>query len=148
MPSPSFSQKRIAEKQFDKSFEEIYQSKIAKVYDKEIVEFFLGKSHFSGKGGRNWERNDGVLVSKGFIWVATHYDLQEPSRKVAETLTVEPMDCSQYEIAVRFPLVDDRCTHILALGNNHQIIAQGDAVFSGYRINEFGTMTGVCTSGH
>ena len=51
----------------------------------------------------------------------------------AETLTVEPMDGGQYEIAVRMPHIDPRSQYY-----SH----------SGYSINEFGTLRGYDTSGH
>lgn len=136
----------ISEKQYEKSFEELYGAKIAQVYDQEIVEFFIGKNYYS-TDDPYWEQEDGVLVHKGNIWVATHYDVHDHQKKVCATLTVEPLDGNQFEIAVRVALVDDRCTSLISVKNG-KVVVSGDAKYSGYRINEFGTMTGVCTSGH
>ncbi|MDE1821043.1 MAG: hypothetical protein KGJ23_08130 [Euryarchaeota archaeon] len=51
-------------------------------YRDEIDQFFQGKTHF----GTNRER--------GFIWVAQH--------RGVDTLTIEPPEGGQYEVAVRF----------------------------------------------
>lgn len=137
----------VKEKQFGKTFKEIYGDTIAKVYDKEIIEFFLGKR--LDPHGRYWE-NDGKRISKGSIWIARHWEAEKPSegRIAFETLTVEPMGGNQYEIAVRMPLVQSESLFILALDKNHKMVVKGDAQYSGYCISDAGTFRGICTNGH
>jgi hypothetical protein len=113
-------------KQYGKKFEEIYHAPIWKVYGDIIEKFFHGQNHFSSLDESSWTV-DGSILSRGFIWIARH--------KGFETLTVEPLDGSQYEIAVRMPHGDDdEDTHFYS--------------HSGYSINEWGTLRGYDTSGH
>lgn len=79
-------------------------------YRDEIRGFFQGKDHY--------ERN-----GKGHIWVCHHVGF--------DTLTVEPIDGGQYEIAVRI------ATH-----------AEGRVFWAGYRSDPNGFLQGVNTGGH
>ena len=83
---------QIIAKQHGKSFEEIYGANIFEVYTETIDKFF--RDELLDSYGF-FTRKDGVQVSKGFIWTADHGHFA--------TLTIEPMDGSQYEIAVRMP---------------------------------------------
>jgi hypothetical protein len=72
-------------------FGSLYRATPYEVYKSDIENFFNDKilDPF-----QYWERPDGLRIAKGFIWVASHGHF--------ETLTVEPMDGNQFEIAVRF----------------------------------------------
>lgn len=89
---------------------------IAEQYRDEIREFFEGKGYWESRG-------------KGHIWVCEHGPFG--------TLTVEPKEGGQYEIAVRFPgLMDDD-----ARGKyRHK--------YSGYYADKHGIMYGINTHGH
>ena len=79
-------------------FEKLYLATPYEVYKSDITKFFNDETlDLYG----NYVRKDGLKVNKGFIWVASHGHF--------ETLTVEPMDGNQFEIAVRFPHVEGRC---------------------------------------
>lgn len=67
---------------------------------------------------------------KGHVWICRH-TLEDGS--VIENLTVEPGNNEQYEIAVRFSRVS---------GNSSSYR------YSGYFINQHGTLTGFGTNGH
>jgi hypothetical protein len=120
----------IREKQYGKEFEEIYGASIYKAYESVIDFFFTRERPVTTDKPLLWKRPDGVMVDLGFIWVANH--------GAFETLTVEPMDGNQYEIAVRMPHPSDRTSDT-------------DRYFwkySGYSINQHGTLNGFDTNGH
>lgn len=79
------------------SFEEIYGTNPYEVY-KDDIDAFFNDDIF--RPNRYFKRKDGVSVSRGLIWVASHGHF--------ETLTVEPMDGNQFEIAVRFDKASSR----------------------------------------
>ncbi len=83
------------------------------------------------------------------MWIARHY---VGNTKVFETLTAHPMDGSQIEIAVRMPLVEERCKHIMALkkreDGEYETLAEGDAKYSGYSIRDIEGLRGIATNGH
>jgi len=67
---------------------------------------------------------------KGHVWICRH-NLDDGT--LIENLTVEPGNNEQYEIAVRFPRMSyDSNTYN----------------YSGYHINQYGTLTGFGTNGH
>jgi hypothetical protein len=103
-------------------FQELYQASMYDVYTDIIEDFFHGKNHF--QDAKPWMVG-GKEISKGFIWIARHVGF--------ETLTVEPKDGGQYEIAVRMP---------------HAADDQHFYTHSGYSINDWGTFSGFDTSGH
>ena len=107
---------------FQPKFEELYRATIFDVYKEVIDMFFQGTKFFNDKVPP-WKGPDGP-ISRGFIWVSEHEGF--------ETLTVEPKDGGQYEIAVRMPHE----------GDDHYYS------HSGYSINEVGTFSGYGTSGH
>jgi hypothetical protein len=107
---------------FCPKFEELYHASMYDVYKDVIDQFFHGMRFFNDKVPP-WKGPDGP-ISKGFIWTAEHEGF--------ETLTVEPKDGGQYEIAVRMPHVGDDSFY------SH----------SGYAINDYGTLQGYGTSGH
>jgi len=67
---------------------------------------------------------------KGHVWICRHV---VNNSCVVENLTVEPGNNEQYEIAVRFPRI--------AYDSNRY-------KYSGYHINQQGTLTGFGTNGH
>lgn len=73
-------------------FEKLYGTNPYEVYKIDIENFFKDKIIDKYQ---YYTRPDGIKVAKGFIWVAHHDHFA--------TLTVEPMDGNQFEIAVRFP---------------------------------------------
>lgn len=80
-------------------FEKLYGTTIYEVYKDDIEKFF--KDEVMDRY-QYFTRKDGIQISKGFIWIAVH--------KNFATLTVEPMDGNQFEIAVRF-LKDEEERH-------------------------------------
>jgi hypothetical protein len=118
----------VKTKQYGKSFEDIYRAKISQVYY-DVIQKFFRKERINWLETPLWEIRDmDLAVSRGFIWIAPHGNF--------ETLTVEPMDGSQYEIAVRMPHPPDT--------NEERYFY----ACSGYSINELGTFSGFDTSGH
>ena len=117
----------ISEKMYGIPFEKIYLAPIYEVYKDVIQAFFDGRNHFDDLD--SWSRSDGVLVHMGKIWVSEHGHF--------ETLTVEPMDGSQFEIAVRMP---------------HGVGAWAPNPchykYSGYSINWHGVLSGFDTNDH
>ena len=79
-------------------------------YKSEIDEFFRGKDYYE-------------MLGKGNIWVCHHDGF--------DTLTVEPTDGGQYEIAVRIPTKEG-----------------GRLFWAGYWCDPFGFFHGVNTGGH
>ena len=67
---------------------------------------------------------------KGHVWICRHV---LPNGTVIENLTVEPGNNEQYEIAVRFPKIG---------------YSSNTNSYSGYHINQYGTLTGFGTNGH
>lgn len=78
-------------------FEKLYGINQYKVYKDDIEKFFRDKPI---DRYQYFTREDGLKVAKGFIWIASHGHFA--------TLTVEPMDGNQFEIAVRFPKKSER----------------------------------------
>jgi len=124
----------ITKKDYSKSFEELYGAPRSHVYNSVIEAFFNEKNpdlrdKFCG-------RKDGARVHMGNIWIAHHYDM-ETGRWQFDTLTVEPLDGSQYEIAVRMRNTQQGDT-----------LHSPDYMYSGYSINDHGTFRGFDTYGH
>jgi len=98
---------------------EVYKDDIEKFFNDEILDRF-----------QYWTRPDGIQVAKGFIWVATHEHFA--------TLTIEPMDGRQCEIAVRFKHGEGKWKETFY---NHK--------YSGYSISpEPFIFCGIDTGGH
>jgi hypothetical protein len=79
-------------------------------YREEIMNFFMGKNYYED-------------YEKGHIWVCHH--------KGFDTLTIEPLDGGQYEVAVRIP----------------QQTLDG-VMWAGYWVDPHGYLHGVNTNGH
>jgi len=124
----------ITKKDYSKSFEELYGAPISKVYYPVIMDFF--KEKHPTFSDRYWERKDGTMVYMGFIWISRHDD-PDTKERLLETLTVEPLDGNQYEIAVRFKNIQ-----------KGEAMYSPHYMFSGYSINDWGTMSGFDTFGH
>ena len=91
-------------------------------YETEIREFFQGRAF--------WDQSR----EKGHTWVATHFTPGGiRTRQKIETLTIEPPEGGQYEIAVRFKLG----------GSGYD-----NGLFSGYKVSEGGWLVGSNPGGH
>lgn len=91
------------------------KSDFSEQYREEIRAFFEGVRHFEGH-------------TKGHIWVCEH--------GLFDTLTVEPLEGGQYEIAIR-----------IKVRGNPKAIGMDDGEWAGYYACE-GWFNGINTDGH
>lgn len=95
-------------------------------YSEEITAFFEGTlSKMLYPDGDNQEYCAGHSREKGHVWIVRHGSF--------ETLTVEPPEGGQYEIAVRFTNKESR---------------DSSFKYVGYAVNDDGFLVGFGTRGH